>query len=140
MGVLGGELSNINGYEHVVEKSMEGKVDELIQEEKDKQAFRKYDQGKLRYDLMPAKTFEQIVDVLTYGANKYTTKDSDGANNWHKCPDPDTRYYAALMRHVESFRKGEYYDKESGRPHLAHALCCLIFILEYHNMHDKKEK
>ena len=47
-------------------------------QQKKETGFRKYDQGKLRYDLMPAKVLEQVVDVLTYGANKYTTKDSDG--------------------------------------------------------------
>lgn len=100
--------------------------------------FRKYDQGKLRYDLMPAKVLEQVVDVLTYGANKYTTKDSDGADNWHKCPDPNNRYYAAALRHIQAWRQGEFLDKESGKPHLAHAICCLTFILEFANMAKNK--
>jgi len=106
--------------------------------QKKETGFRKYDQGKLRYDLMPAKVLEQVVDVLTYGANKYTTKDSDGADNWHKCPDPNNRYYAAAMRHIQAWRQGEILDKESGKPHLAHAICCLTFILEFANMAKNK--
>lgn len=106
--------------------------------QKKETGFRKYDQGKLRYDLMPAKVLEQVVDVLTYGANKYTTKDSDGADNWHKCPDPNNRYYAAALRHIQAWRQGELLDKESGKPHLAHAICCLTFILEFANMQNHK--
>lgn len=93
-----------------------------------KEKFVKYDQGKLRYDLMPQKVLEQVVDVLTYGANKYSP------DNWKNCPEPDKRYYSALMRHVEKHRSGEFLDKESGKPHLAHAICCLTFMLESANM------
>lgn len=96
-------------------------------QQKKETGFRKYDQGKLRYDLMPAKVLEQVVDVLTYGANKYSD------NNWHKCPDQN-RYYAAAMRHIQAWRQGEILDKESGKPHLAHAICCLTFLLEFANM------
>src|SRR5690606_41096253 len=33
---------------------------------------RKERRGKLRYDLMPPRSFERVVEVLTYGAEKYT--------------------------------------------------------------------
>ena len=62
------------------------------------------------------------LDVLTFGAKKY------GDNNWVKLDNGIERYFAALMRHLVAWRSGEWLDKESSKPHLAHAMCCLIFI------------
>ena len=84
----------------------------------------KFDSDKLRYDLVPPSALEKIVEVLTYGAKKYAPE------NWKKVEEPERRYIAAAMRHIEAFRKGERLDPESGLPHLAHAACCLMFILE----------
>ena len=81
----------------------------------------KHDAGKLRYDLFPVETLEAIVDVLTYGANKYEDE------NWKRVEKH--RYVGAMMRHFEAYRKGERVDAESGKEHLAHAASCLIFLL-----------
>jgi hypothetical protein len=87
---------------------------------------RKDDAGKLRFDLVDVAFEEGLADVLTYGANKY------GANNWQKVEDPRERYYAALRRHVSDWRKAstaaERLDPESGRHHLLHAACCVMFL------------
>ncbi len=91
---------------------------ELTLKELDK--GKKFDDGKLRWDLLPYDVIEDVVDILTYGANKY------GDNNWQKV-DTD-RYVAALWRHFAAWRTGEELDKESGKHHLAHALCNLMFI------------
>lgn len=85
---------------------------------------KKSDEGKRRWDLLPAEAVEQIVDVLAFGAAKY------GDENWRRVPMAERRYFAALMRHVWSWWKGEEMDKETGLPHLAHAGCCLLFLLE----------
>lgn len=37
---------------------------------------------------------------------------------------------AAAMRHLAAWRDGEQLDEESGLPHLAHALCCIVFLRE----------
>ena len=84
---------------------------------------KKFDDGKLRYDLVPPAVLKQLATVLTFGAEKY------GANNWQTVPDAHNRYYAAMMRHVEADRGGEVFDKESGLPHLTHALACVAFML-----------
>ena len=83
----------------------------------------KFDNKKLRWDLLPLKPIEQVVRVLTKGANKYSD------NNWKHVDNFEDRYYAAAMRHITRWRMGFKRDKESGMPHLAHAICCLIFIL-----------
>lgn len=84
---------------------------------------KKFDDGKLRYDLVPPAVLKQLATVLTFGAKKY------GANNWQTVPDASNRYYAAMMRHVEADRGGEVFDEESGLPHLTHALACVAFML-----------
>lgn len=85
--------------------------------------FLKFDGDKLRYDLVPPSAIEAMAAVLTFGARKYKP------NNWKNCQEPE-RYLAAMMRHVEAFRKGEELDKDSGLPHLAHALTNIAFMLE----------
>lgn len=85
----------------------------------------KYDQGKIRYDLLPFKALEEIALVLTFGANKYKP---DG---WREVEGWRWRYFAAAMRHLLAwFAKGEKRDPESGLHHLAHAACCIMFMLE----------
>lgn len=89
-----------------------------------KNTGQKDDAGKPRYDLIPALAEEAVVKVLTFGAQKY------GAENWRKVPDAHARYYAAARRHGAARRRGEYLDPESGLPHLAHEITCLMFMLE----------
>ena len=85
----------------------------------------KHDQGKARYDLLPFKALEEIVLVLTFGANKYAS------NGWRQVPEWRRRYFAACLRHLVAwFFKGETRDPESGLHHLAHAACCVLFMLE----------
>jgi hypothetical protein len=84
---------------------------------------RKNDAGKLRYDLIPPEALEALADILTYGAQKYSP------GGWKEVPDAKDRYYAALMRHLQSWRMGEQDDPESGRPHLHHALACITFLV-----------
>jgi hypothetical protein len=84
----------------------------------------KADLDKPRWDLLPFVATAVVVDVLTYGARKYSP------DNWRHVPDARRRYFAAAMRHLVAWFAGERVDPESGRPHLAHATCCLLFLLE----------
>ncbi len=83
----------------------------------------KYDSDRTRFDLLPFGALEEIAKVLTFGAKKY---DDD---NWRKVPNLRRRYLAACLRHVWAWRKGERNDPETGLHHLAHAGCCLLFVL-----------
>lgn len=83
----------------------------------------KYDSGKLRWDLLPIEEVEEIVQILTFGAEKYTD------NSWQEVEKGIERYYAALMRHLVDWRKGEDIDPESKCRHLAHAACNVLFLL-----------
>lgn len=84
---------------------------------------KKHDSGKARWDLLPLEPVSEIVKVLTFGATKYSP------DNWKHVDDPINRYYAAMLRHITSWRMGQRVDEETGIHHLAHAGCCLLFLL-----------
>ena len=87
---------------------------------------KKWDQGKLRWDLLYYEGVEKIVEIATYGIEKGYKEDS-----WKDVPDGQERYFAALMRHLMAWRKGEIVDPESGKPHIWHvawnALALIFF-------------
>jgi len=89
---------------------------------------RKDDTGRLRFDLLPVKPLEQIANIYTYGANKYDD------NNWRSGMQWG-RVFAATMRHLWTFWRGEDLDQESGLPHLAHAAFGCLTLLEYMETH-----
>lgn len=91
----------------------------------------KFDGDKLRWDLLPIECAEDIVKVLTMGAAKYAD------NNWQLVANANERYYAACLRHLAAWRKGEITDPESGLPHLAHVMCNLTFLLWFEKQKTK---
>lgn len=87
----------------------------------------KFDGDKARVDLLVdgcPKALMAISDVLTYGAKKYDD------HNWQVVPNGPQRYKAAMMRHILAHASGEPVDSETGISHLAHAACCVMFMLE----------
>jgi len=76
----------------------------------------------LRFDLVPTEPYEDVVKVLMFGATKYEP------DNWQRVPYAKIRYIAAAFRHLWARFTGEVIDKESGFPHTAHAICCLLFL------------
>lgn len=98
-----------------------------IEANQDQSVGTKYDSDKPRMNLIPPSAELLLAQVLTYGAKKYAP------DNWRKVPEAETRYIAAAMRHINAYRSGEWLDEESNLPHLAHAMCCLAFILELNN-------
>lgn len=85
---------------------------------------RKDDQAKSRYDLISPLALEQLARVLTYGAAKYNDR------NWEK-GIAYSRVFAAIMRHLWAWMRGEDTDPESKLPHLAHAMCGCHFLLHF---------
>jgi hypothetical protein len=84
----------------------------------------KHDKEKNRVDLLPVDALEEIAKVLSFGAKKY------GERNWAKGMKW-SRVYGALLRHMFAFFLGKDKDEETGLPHLAHAGCCIMFLLSY---------
>jgi len=87
----------------------------------------KFDSDKLDWSLLPLEPTEEVVKVLMFGAKKYAP------GNWKKVDDHERRYYNAAMRHLTAWQKGEKIDSETGISHLAHSICCLLFILGREN-------
>ena len=83
----------------------------------------KADNGKTRLDLVSPTFIEAVGKIRTFGVQKYGDSDS-----WAKV-EPK-RYMAALLRHINAYRMGENTDKESGMPHLWHAACNLMFLID----------
>ena len=84
---------------------------------------RKFDSDKLRYDLIDYNQIDKLADILTMGAKKYAD------NNWQKVEPFNDRYFAALMRHLTAWRNGKKIDDESGKSHLDHAFCNIMFLM-----------
>ena len=98
---------------------------------------KKFDQGKPEWDLLPTGPLEEVVKVLMHGKEKY------GRDNWQLIDNPIRRYYSAAQRHLSAFRLARFdsknpfdaIDSESKLHHLAHAACCILFML----WHERKE-
>lgn len=88
------------------------------------QLGRKFDTGKPEFSLLPPWALEAVAKVLTVGAQKYER------NNWKYVPNGRARYFNAAYRHLNAYMKDEKFDPETGENHLAHAICCLMFVLD----------
>lgn len=84
----------------------------------------KFDQDKIRMELIPPEVMVALGHVLTYGASKYE------ARNWEKGMDWG-RVLGAMKRHMTQWELGEEGDEETGYSHLWHALTCLAFLVTY---------
>lgn len=85
---------------------------------------KKFDQDKVRYDLLPIDALEEISKVLTFGAKKYSDR------NWEKGMDY-SRLYRGALGHIWYWWRKNDLDPETGLSHLAHAGCCVLFLLSY---------
>lgn len=110
----------------------------------------RYNQGKRQWSLFSFKPFEPMIEVLEYGAHKYSIfedkdgkfilgKDisvadskslkliSSGRDNWKKGFD-ENELWDSFYRHLIEINAGEEFDKESGLQHLGHLMCNIMFI------------
>jgi hypothetical protein len=77
----------------------------------------RYNKGKLRWSLMHYGSMKPMIEVLMYGAAKYTTATASGDHNWKKGLEP-VEILDCLQRHLAALMDGELIDKESGLPHI----------------------
>lgn len=90
----------------------------------------KFDTDKLPVNLLSTEALLQTAAVLKFGADKYH------AHNWRD-GFAWSRPLAAAMRHIMAYNDGEDKDPESGLSHLAHAACCIMFLLEFEKTHPE---
>ncbi len=90
----------------------------------------KYDEGKPPLGLIPRSALIEEARVMAFGANKYSKDNWRGGLSW-------SRLVNAALRHITSYNDGEDNDEETGLSHLAHARCCLAFLIEYSVTHPE---
>jgi hypothetical protein len=84
----------------------------------------KHDAEKVRLDLMPFDALVEVGEILTFGAAKYDARNWEKGMAWG-------RLLGASLRHLFAWGRGENLDPETGKSHLAHAACCILFLLAY---------
>jgi hypothetical protein len=109
----------------VIMENQEKKKEKDITSTTSKGQGLRFNKGKLRYDLVHPKAFEDFVQVLTDGAVKYYDRNWERGLSWNSV-------LASLKRHIAAIEMGEDYDKESGRLHIAHAACNVHFLNAYY--------
>ena len=113
------------------EKVMEQMLQQLHRIKPSEATGVKYDSGKLQWTLLPFRAINEVLEVLAFGAKKYA------ADNWKIVPEARTRYVDAAFRHLTEWHLKEKIDGETGKSHLAHAICCLLFLLWF-EQEDRK--
>lgn len=84
----------------------------------------KHDQDKPDMSLLSNVALTKVARVMTFGKKKYSAHNWRGGFQW-------SRPLAAAARHLFAYIGGEDKDPETGLSHLAHACCCMFFILEF---------
>lgn len=84
---------------------------------------------KVKLSLIDLTCFEDLAKVLDFGARKYSV------DNWKKGL-VTTEILDSMLRHIAAFRAGEYYDKESGLPHIGHIQANAMFLSGKNNIQD----
>ena len=81
----------------------------------------RYNSGKLKWSLVDFDCFEDMVNVLEFGAKKYA------AWNWKKGLKV-TEVIESMQRHTNAILRGENIDPESNLPHIGHIQCNTMFL------------
>lgn len=87
-------------------------------------AGNKFDGDKIRMDLLSIQALTGIAEILTIGAKKY------GDRNWEKGLS-FSRVFGAILRHLFAWWLKKDLDDESGKNHLHHAACELMFLQHF---------
>jgi hypothetical protein len=107
-----------------------------------KNSARRYDEGKLRLDLIPTHALKEVAKVYTHGAAKHHLLDEagnvieDGGDNWRRGLSWK-KTIGSVKRHITEWESGQDYDpdpKMYGTFHLANAAWGLLTLLEYYKI------
>jgi len=93
----------------------------------------KYDQNKLRTDLLSVSAMKGTAKILTLGAQKYAER------NWEAGME-FSRIYRACLSHLIDWWEGEDNDKDSKESHLDHAACCIMFLQHFVKNQERYKK
>lgn len=90
----------------------------------------RFNDGKIRYDLIEPSAIKELAKVFTKGAEKYAPRNWEKGMEWSKV-------LASLKRHTAAFEQGEDYDNESGLYHMAHAAWNALALVSYYKLYPQ---
>lgn len=88
---------------------------------KEKKLMR-FNKGKIQWDLLDYDFIEEMAKIMMFGMSKGYPK-----NNWKQPIKDIGDIDNSMLRHVIDDVKGEFLDKESGFPHVAHVAINAMF-------------
>jgi len=91
--------------------------------------FKKFDDGKTMFQLIPPKALKRVADVFTHGATKYGKFNFRNKGEW-------SRYIGAINRHLNAFSDCIDFDQDSKTSHgvelyhIAQVACNALILLD----------
>ncbi len=114
------EVSDIDKFVKIWGKNEIPKTDKAL----------RFDDGKVRLDLVSPTAIHELAKVLTFGASKYAPNNWRGGMKW-------SRVIGSLKRHLNAIESGEDHDKETGILHIAHVMCNAMFLTDYYKIYPQ---
>ena len=95
----------------------------------------KFDEDKAALELIAPELMFALGEILTFGKKKYAARNWEKGMAWSRC-------FGACMRHMWAWWGGKTktttynflfgdLDMETGRSHLWHAACCIMFLIAF---------
>jgi uncharacterized HAD superfamily protein len=90
--------------------------------------FKKFDDGKVMFQLIPPKAIKRVADVFTHGSHKYGKFNFRNRGEW-------SRYIGAIHRHLNAFEDCIDFDKDAKDVgvdlyHIAQVACNALILLD----------
>ena len=91
----------------------------------------RFNTGKRKWSLVDFKSLEPMIEVLEFGAKKYTP------DNWKKGLDRK-EILESMMRHLAALMDGQSNDPETELSHMGHIMCNAMFYSHF-ELKDKEK-
>jgi hypothetical protein len=92
---------------------------------------KKYDSGKDPWHLLPWDAVRGVVKILAFGAAKYGERNWERGMDWSRLQRAATEHLTVWFHGVwddDGNWSAQPNDPETGRSHLLHAACCVLFL------------
>ena len=97
---------------------------EILKKGQKEEGCKRYDRGKLRFDLIPEDVMEKLAEVYTHGASKYNDENWRKGMSWKRMIGP-------IKRHFNKACRGQDIDIDSGCIHLAQVIWGCMSLIHY---------
>lgn len=91
----------------------------------------RFDNDKIRYELIPCEWEEELAKILTRGAKKYADDNWKNSVNTKEHEKWVKRCLGSLRRHLAAWQKGEQIDPELGTYHMGQVAWNALVIMWY---------